>query len=157
MSARREKLLALSLVAGFLVFFFLCSCEKENLVEPLEFFDTSNPEKWTECTGCGSDFSQAAANVRPPETAGICTGANPTSGPLCIQFTLTAESDVSLAVYSHKAELIKELMRETKSVGTHYTYWDLTDIGGAAVPDGVYRAYFKVGGDVAYGDIIVDR
>ncbi len=157
MSARCEKLLALSLAAGFLVFFFLCSCEKENLVEPLTFFDTSNPEKWTVCPGCGSEFSPAQASAPPPETAGICTGPNPTSGPLCMQYTLAAESNVSLAIYSAGAELIKELVRETQSVGPHYAYWDLTDTGGAAVPDGVYRAYFKVGGDVAHGDIIVDR
>jgi len=157
LSARFEKLLALSLVAGFLLFFFLCSCEKENLIEPLDFFDTSNPEKWTVCTGCGSDLSPAPSNIPPPETAGICTGPNPTAGPLCIQCTLTTESNVSLAIYSPRAELIKELVREVKSAGTFYVYWDLTDTGGAAVPDGVYRAYFKVGGDVSYGDIIVDR
>ncbi len=158
MSGRSEKLVALSLVAGFLVFFFLCSCEKENLIEPLDFFDTSNPQTWSVCPGgCGSEFSPTTAALRPPETAGICTGANPTSGPLCIQYTLTTESDVSLAIYSVRAELIKELVRETQPVGAHFEYWDLTDTGGVAVPDGVYRAYFKVGGEVVYGDIIVNR
>jgi hypothetical protein len=155
--ARYERLLALSLVAGFLVFFFLCSCEKENLVEPLDFFDTSNPEMWTVCPGCGSELSPPKASAPPPETAGICTGPNPTSGPLCFQYTLTAESNVSLAVYSARAELLKELVREIQSTGQHYAYWDLTNAGGAAVPDGVYRAYFKVGGVVAHGDIVVDR
>lgn len=157
MPARYEKLLALSLVAGFLLFFVLCSCEKENLIDPPDFFDPSNPEKWTVCAGCGIAPSPAPQYAPPPEGVGICTGDNPTSGPLCIQYSLTAESDVSFSVYSPGAELIIDLVRERKLPGTYYVYWELTDSRGAVVPDGVYRAYFKAGGDVAYGDIIVDR
>jgi hypothetical protein len=157
LTARYEKLLALSLVAGFLLFFFLCSCDKENLIEPLDFFNVSNPDKWSVCAGCGSELSPGPSNVPPPETAGICTGPNPTSGPLCIQYTLSTGNDVSLAVYSPKAELVRELVRESKPSGTYYVFWDLTDMDGAVVPNGVYRAYFSVGGDVSYGDIIVAR
>ncbi|MBN1504603.1 MAG: hypothetical protein JW952_06060 [Candidatus Eisenbacteria bacterium] len=157
MAARCEKLLALSLAAGFLAFFLVCSCEKENLVEPLEFFDTSNPEKWEVCLSCGSELSPVSADAPPPETENICTGANPTSGPLCIQYVLTAETEVSLAVYSPRGRLIKDLVREIQPAGTRYLYWDLTDTEGSAVPDGVYRAYYKAGGNVIHGDIIVDR
>ena len=159
MAARHERLLALALIAGFLlIFFFLCSCEKKDLIEPLDFFDTSKPERWPVCTGgCGGTLSQGPSNVPPPESAGICTGANPTSGSLCIQYTLIAANDVSLSIYSPKAELIKDLVRESKLPGTFSVYWDLTDIQGHPVPNGVYRAYFNVGGDVSYGDITVAR
>jgi hypothetical protein len=157
LSARCEKLLALLLIAGFLAFFFLCSCDKENLVEPLDFFDTSKPQTWTVCTGCGTEPSPAPSLLPPPETAGICTGPNPTAGPLCLQYTLTVGNDISLAVYSPRAELIKQLVREAKAPGTYYAFWDLTNTSGDAVPNGVYRAYFSVGGDLAYGDIVVAR
>jgi hypothetical protein len=155
---RYEKLLIVSLVSVFLLFFFLCSCEKENLIDPPDFVDAANPTMWRVCTDCGL-FTPPGPQYAPPpgESDNICTGANPTSGPLCIQYTLATANDVSLSIYSAKAELIADLLRESKLPGTYSLYWDLTDSKGGEVPNGAYRAYFKVGGDVSYGDIIVER
>jgi hypothetical protein len=156
MSRHCEKWLALSLACGFLVFFSICSCEKENLIEPPEFFDAANPEMWPVCLICGTYAAPHEAPVPPPGgDEGICTGANPTSVPLCIEYTITIECDVTLSIFSVQGEEVVTLVRKIQSAGTYSLYWNLNDWQGARVPAGTYRAYFKAGDLMTYGDIVV--
>ncbi len=157
MSHRYERLLALSLVCGFLLFFFACSCDKENLIEPPDFFDPNNPQRWPICPTCGLSPAPGPYAAPPPTGTSICTGDNPTSGPLCIEYTISVESNVSLAIYTPKGEEVITLVRERQPAGTYTEFWELNDNDGNAVATGTYRGYFKAGDFQTHGDIAVQN
>ncbi len=165
MTAHTEKLFVLALVGGLLLFLLLCSCEKENLIDPPDFFESAksyssaNPDFWSECDhGCGL-FTPASLPAAPPPGGSvfICTGPNPTSGPFCIEYTIQSEEDVAMSVYSQKGEKLRTLVRARQSALTHSASWDLTDDSGREVPNGTYRVFFKAGDYVTHGDVIVRR
>jgi len=159
LSKRIEKIVVLSLLAGFLLFLVLCSCKNENLVDPLDILDKNHPEMWTICADCGLLSAAGRTVLAPPPEGGvsICTGTNPTSGPICFQYVLGSDMDVALSIYSEKGEKVATIVRERQSTGGHVQEWNLQYDSGVAVPNGTYRAYFLAGGSVTNGDIIVLR
>jgi hypothetical protein len=166
LTANTERLFVLALVGGLSLFFLLCSCEKENLIDPPDFFEAAesyssgNPDFWSECDhSCGllTPPSQPVAAPPPGGDVFICTGPNPTSGPICIEYVLQSETDVAMSVYSQKGEKLRTLVRARQPALTHYTSWDLTDDSGREVPNGTFRVFFKADDYVTHGDIIVRR
>jgi len=166
LTKRAETLVVLTLVGAFFVFVMLCSCDKENLIDPPDFFQSADtyiagdPDFWSECDHpCGS-FAPPPQSISAPPPNGdilICTGPNPTSGPICIEYVLRTEADVAMSVYSQKGEKLKTLVRSRQSALTRSTEWDLTDDSGREVANGTYRVFFKAGDYVTHGDVIVRR
>ncbi|UCF79621.1 MAG: hypothetical protein JSW03_05105 [Candidatus Eiseniibacteriota bacterium] len=161
-----ERFFVLTLLGAFLIFTALCSCEKENLIDPPDFFesadsyDAGSPDFWPVCPySCGDLVPSPEAQAAPPPGGDIyiCTGPNPTSGPFCVEYTLRAEADVAMSVYSQKGEKINSLVRENQLPLTYSRTWDLTDEDGRQVPNGTYRVFFKAGDYVTHGDVIVRR
>lgn len=166
MTPRAEKLLILFLMSGLFLFLVVCSCKNENLIDPLDILDPHNPEMWPICSpACGSSqVGSQSELIPPPENGGIyiCTGPNPTSGPVCIQYDLsgqTAEVNVSIAIYTQKGEKVASLVRERQppAPSPYSTEWNLQDDSGIQVDNGTYRAYFMAGSVVTHGDITVQR
>ncbi|MFH0778188.1 MAG: hypothetical protein V2A71_06105 [Candidatus Eisenbacteria bacterium] len=169
MRGRSEVLLICSLLAGFLAFLVVCSCEKGNVIEPADFFDIANsydpnnPDFWPVCLDCGAPSLLAPVPELPASAAPpggefvICTGPNPTSGPFCIRYELKSEADVLIIIFSEKAEKVITLVREHRLAGTYHHMWELTDDTNRLVENGRYRAFFKAGNYETHGDIIVKR
>jgi hypothetical protein len=160
LSLRAEKLLILFLTSGFLLFLVVCSCKNQNLIDPLDILDPHNPETWRVCGDCGTFTPNSQSRLAPPPQEGevdICTGPNPTSGPICIQYVLSAEMNVSLAVYTQKGEKVASIVRQRQSAGAYFYQWKLEDDSGRQVDNGTYRAYFMAGSFTTYGDITVRR
>lgn len=52
-------------------------------------------------------------------------------------------SPVELSIYNLKGQLVKKLIHEPKSAGSHETLWDGTDIAGKRVSSGIYFIRLK--------------
>jgi hypothetical protein len=160
LTQRAEKLLILFLMSGFFLFLAVCSCKNQNLIDPLDILDPRNPETWRVCGDCGTFTPNSQSRPVPPPQEGevdICTGPNPTSEPICIQYVLPTEMNVSLAVYTQKGEKVATIVRQRQSAGAYFYQWKLEDDSGSPVDNGTYRAYFMAGSFTTYGDITVQR
>ncbi len=85
-----------------------------------------------------------------PDVAIEATGLNPASpNPFnprtTLNFTLTTDELVNLAVYSIRGELVRVLLSEHRGAGAHSVDWDGKDERGAGVASGVYVARFVAG------------
>ncbi len=65
---------------------------------------------------------------------------NPFNPVTTISFTLAAESQVRLEVYSIRGQRIRSLLNENRSVGPHQVIWDGRDSSGRQVASGSYFA-----------------
>jgi hypothetical protein len=166
LTQRVENVLILFLMTGFFLFLVFCSCKNENLIDPLDILDPHNPDMWPICNpACGASLASNRPELMPPPEQGeiyICTGPNPTSEPICIQYDLsgqTSEANVSIVIYTQKGEKVATLVRERQSPSPspYAVEWNLEYDSGVPVANATYRAYFMAGGFVTHGDITVLR
>ena len=147
-------------MTGFFLFLVVCSCKNENLIDPLDILDKDNLDKWPVCADCGIPTPIDQPLPAPPPEGGeiyICTSSNPTSEPICLQYVLPSDMNVSLAVYTSKGEKVATIVREREIAGAQVHQWNLENDSGIPVVNGTYRAYFMAGGFVTHGDIVVQR
>ena len=67
------------------------------------------------------------------------------AGAASISYELTAQSDVTLAIYDAQGRLVRTLVDGAKSVGRHDVTWDGRDGDGAKVAAGVYYYRMEAG------------
>ena len=70
---------------------------------------------------------------------------NPFNPTTTIRYTLSAQSDVQLAVYGVDGKLVRVLANGTKPAGSFAVNWDGRDESGRAVASGVYFYRLKAG------------
>lgn len=70
---------------------------------------------------------------------------NPFNPQTTIGFSLRESTQVNLAVYNLKGELVKQLLAENMASGLHSVVWNGRDHGNASVASGVYFARFSAG------------
>lgn len=63
---------------------------------------------------------------------------NPFSESAVISFSLKDSQPVELGIYNIKGQLVKTLLAETKTAGTHQIIWDGRDSSGNTVANGAY-------------------
>jgi len=63
---------------------------------------------------------------------------NPFSSASTLEYDLKEPSDVEIAVYNLKGQLVKHLQAGTKQAGTHTLYWDGCDDNGQPAANGIY-------------------
>jgi hypothetical protein len=68
---------------------------------------------------------------------------NPFNGKTVIRYDLPSESDVEIAIYDLKGQLIKQLMNHSKTPGTHQVYWNGENSVGNNVSTGHYLYSIK--------------
>ena len=76
--------------------------------------------------------------ITPEEMSLADNYPNPFNPSTVIEFTLPAASEVQVAVYNVRGELVKSLLSAKKSVGVHQVNWDGTNAAGLQAPSGVY-------------------
>lgn len=67
---------------------------------------------------------------------------NPFNPQTTLKYSLRDASDVNLAIYNLRGELVRQLVREHKSPGAYTIVWDGRGRDGAAVASGMYLARF---------------
>ncbi len=75
-------------------------------------------------------------------------GANPTSGPVHLRFTLPVDGRARLTVLDVGGRRVRTLDDRAFLAGTHDTIWNGLDDGGAAAPAGLYWVRLEAGGEV---------
>ncbi|MBN2000582.1 T9SS type A sorting domain-containing protein [candidate division KSB1 bacterium] len=70
---------------------------------------------------------------------------NPFNPSTRIDFAVPNEKFVTIKVYNVHGRLVRTLISETLSAGTHSVVWDRTDDSGAQVPSGLYVYQMKAG------------
>jgi hypothetical protein len=144
---RQGTLAAAVLLAAMVVVY--SGCVDSTLLDPLPFFETTPATLIT--TDCGSKGDETGLF--------ICADVNQTLGdPVTLTYFIPGlgETEVTLLVYDTRGTIVRTLLRDTTSVHSAAIVWDLTDAGGAPVPRGDYRVYFKAGTFTAVeGDVQV--
>jgi type IX secretion system substrate protein len=73
-------------------------------------------------------------------TPGFVTLSSPSAPVQVVQYSISAQTQVRLSVYSVTGRLVRELVQEVQGSGTHTASWDVSQ-----VPSGVYFYQFKAG------------
>ncbi len=73
---------------------------------------------------------------------------NPFNPQTTLKYSLREASQVDLAVFNVRGEMVKRLVSELREAGEYTVVWDGRDRGGAALASGVYFARF-VAGEIA--------
>ena len=73
---------------------------------------------------------------------------NPFNPSTTIQYSMIKESMVTLKVYNLNGQVVKTLVNESKSFGTHSAVWDGRDQAGNPVASGIYMYRLETGGKV---------
>jgi hypothetical protein len=91
-------------------------------------------------TDSDGEFLSPIANVAIPRAVASLeqNTPNPFNPTTTIRFTLPASERVRIAVYDASGGLVRTLIDEVGSVGTHDVQWDGRDNGGSPVGSGVY-------------------
>jgi hypothetical protein len=73
---------------------------------------------------------------------------NPFNPSTTIVYETASTADVRLRIYDTRGALIRDLVHESQTAGTHQVVWDGTDEGRAHVASGVYISVVQCGGQV---------
>lgn len=80
---------------------------------------------------------------------------NPFSNDTRIEYKLNEASQVKLSIYNQRGQLVKQLVSEGKSAGTHTVSWDGRDAKGRKVSNGIYFARLNSGKDISQKKLIL--
>jgi hypothetical protein len=91
-------------------------------------------------------FISGVEDLGPPAAhPTLRVAPNPFNPRTTLSFALEQDEDVTLAIYSVRGELVRQLVNERMDQGTHSVVWDGTDRRGSGVASGVYLARFTAG------------
>lgn len=79
---------------------------------------------------------------------------NPFSSSAKIEYQLKESSPVTLSIYNQRGQLVKQLVSESKSAGTHTVSWDGRDASGRKVSSGIYFARLSIPGESSQKKLI---
>lgn len=107
----------------------------------------------------GGTAGQQVADPMQPASVNYPTtlhpaSPNPFNPQTTLKYSVREASQVDLAVFNVRGELVKRLVSERKGPGEYTAIWDGGDRSGAAMASGVYFARF-VAGDVAMSQRLV--
>ncbi len=82
---------------------------------------------------------------------------NPFNPQTTIVYSVPESKAINLRIYDVKGRLIRILVNETKSAGTHRVIWDGRDSNGRCIASGVYFVRLEAAGEVRTGKIVLLR
>ena len=94
----------------------------------------------------GPGTSDVPEEVTPLVTGQLRSAPNPFSGRAGISFQLGAPGHVSLEIFDLRGARVRTLVDRRLDAGRYQLPWDGRDVGGAALPAGVYWIQFLSGG-----------
>jgi hypothetical protein len=99
----------------------------------------------------------AFSNDVPARLALHGSTPNPCSQETVIRFHLPDQGEVDLSILDVEGRLVRELVSEVRSAGSHSVAWDGRDIAGARLSAGIYFLRLDSEGKVATGKIVIAR
>jgi hypothetical protein len=82
---------------------------------------------------------------------------NPFSEATLIRFDLPEQGEINLSIHDVQGRLVRELVCEVRSAGSHSVAWNGRDFTGAEVVGGIYFVHLQSGGKVSTGKVVVSR
>lgn len=112
-----------------------------------------------------TDAKDSSIVVVEPEQIGVekisLTGAeiwpNPAMEEANISLSLNAPSDAKIFISDLSGRQVKEIADHALSAGTHEFNWDLNDLRGKKVPNGVYICTFRINSKTTSVKLIVNH
>lgn len=108
--------------------------------------------------------SQGSPDAVPPSSTLVpaalslrLVSANPSLGPVALEYSLPARGAATLALYRVDGTLVRTLLRGDLPEGRHRVGWDGKDESGRKVCSGVYFARLRGGTGAALERIVVER
>lgn len=133
----------------------LVGCNSDAIHGRQAFFPGSTRTSWAAC----DKFSGISDAIQICAGTGLLPGG--TQQTYNISFSLPNDAHVLIAVFDRHAALVKVLhdADEPATLPGFFRQppipWDFTDAGGARVPQGDYRLYFKSGSFQSTSDVVV--
>jgi len=95
------------------------------------------------------DIKKVLVEETVPEKYGLSQSyPNPANPSTFIEFTLPEASDIHLAIYNLRGQIVNVLMEGPIQAGFHHVVWDGVDKNGNALPSGLYVYRLKTGSKV---------
>ncbi len=82
---------------------------------------------------------------------------NPFSQNTMIEYTMKESQRVELSVYNLRGQLVRTLVAENKSAGSHHAQWDGLDNNGQKLGNGAYIVRMKSGGEAFSRKLVLMR
>lgn len=82
---------------------------------------------------------------------------NPFNPQTTISFSLPANQDVTLRIYSARGRLVSALLRGPQPAGVHHTVWSGRDTQGRSVASGVYFYRLETAGESFTGKMVLTK
>jgi hypothetical protein len=117
---------------------------------PINIVMTSNPpvSSWVLVTGVYQNCSPFGIAELSVSKGVLSHYPNPASGPLAFIFTLSEKGPVKINVFNVLGHKIHELKAGNKNPGTYSVPWDLRQVNGQPLPDGLYFYNLEVNGKI---------
>ncbi|MCH6559728.1 T9SS type A sorting domain-containing protein [candidate division KSB1 bacterium] len=80
---------------------------------------------------------------------------NPFNPSTTIKFDLSAASEVTLNIYNMKGQLVRQLLQEKLSAGSHSFTWDAKDDHAQQLPSGLYVSRLQAGDFVQHRKMLL--
>jgi len=106
------------------------------------------------------DINVSVTERTPKIERWVVSGAtpNPSQKEVRIFYSLPVDATVKLDIFNVAGRRVKTLLNDKKlAKGKHYARWDLTDVNGKPVSDGVYFFRFKSKNYIHTGKILILR
>lgn len=100
----------------------------------------------------------ATAYVRVPhdnQTALTSVHPNPFNPQTTLEYTLSADDRVEIAIYDVRGSLVRRLVNQTMPAGAHRVSWNGADEAGRPVGSGVYFVKLAAGSDIDTRKIVM--
>lgn len=110
-----------------------------------EFVDRAPGISTKAATWSGEESDDASQDGKVIATLLNPAAPNPFNPQTTLSFGLREDSQVELAIYNVKGELIKQLLSQRMAAGEHAVEWNGRDHSGASLASGVYFARFVTG------------
>lgn len=107
--------------------------------------DTSNPICCSVPSGVSEGPLPEPETALPTETDLVAVVPNPFNPSTTIQYSLAAQSSVSIVVYDVAGRLVRELVNRTEPAGARRATWEGVDAQGVPVASGVYFVKMSAG------------
>lgn len=92
--------------------------------------------------------------LQPQAQFSLMLNPNPFTATTTIRYTVPKDGPVKLAIYNIKGQLVRSLVNNHKSPGSHQVTWDGHDNAGSSMASGLYFARLQTNGNTLTSKIV---
>jgi hypothetical protein len=92
--------------------------------------------------------------LQPPEQFSLRLSPNPFHDHITLRYSVPKAGLVKIEIYNLKGQLVRSLVNEAKTLGSHEAAWDGCDQAGSRVSSGLYFTRFQANGKTLKNKVI---